>query len=192
MAMIRSFIAIAVPAEVQQRLVELQAKLKAHGGRVRWPRPENIHLTLKFLGDTDEHLVDEIAGRLRQATASLSPFRLQIGGVGTFPNLKAPRVIWVGATSESDHLALLVRHIEEQMSALGFSKERRPFSAHLTLGRVKDLHGIQPIIAGLREFERFEGGAFLVDTIFLIKSELHPSGSIYTPLKKIKIGGQSL
>lgn len=187
MAIIRTFIAVTVPADVQRQIADLQSKLKTAGGKVSWPKPENIHLTLKFLGDTDERRLDEIASGLTGAAASVRPFMLQICGVGAFPNLKYPRVIWVGAASEGNQLSLLVHNIEERMSAVGFPKERRPFSAHLTLGRVKDVHGIQPTIEKMQQYEKFDGGSFEVDIIHLIKSELHPAGSIYTSLRSIEI-----
>ncbi|MDZ7319298.1 MAG: RNA 2',3'-cyclic phosphodiesterase, partial [candidate division KSB1 bacterium] len=100
MGMIRTFIAVTIPADIQRQIAELQAKLKAAGGKVSWPRSENIHLTLKFLGDTDNRRLNEIARGLAQAAATVSPFELKIGSVGAFPNLKYPRVIWVGAVSE--------------------------------------------------------------------------------------------
>ncbi|MDZ7342600.1 MAG: RNA 2',3'-cyclic phosphodiesterase [candidate division KSB1 bacterium] len=187
MGMIRTFIAVTIPADIQRQIAELQAKLKAAGGKVSWPRSENIHLTLKFLGDTDNRRLNEIARGLAQAAATVSPFELKIGSVGAFPNLKYPRVIWVGAVSEGNQLQLLVHNIEEQMSALGFEKERRPYSAHLTLGRVKDVRGIQTTLEKLQQFEKFEGGSFEVDAIHLIKSELHPAGSIYTLLRTIEL-----
>lgn len=187
MKKIRTFIAIAISDVVRAKIAELQLHLKNAGGRVSWPRPENIHLTLKFLGDTDENQVEEIANQLNQMAKSISPFTITIKGVGAFPNLKFPRVIWVGAESEGDQIHQLVRNIEDRMADLGFKKESRPFSAHLTLGRVKEIKGIEPLIEKMQQVDNFEAGSLAVNEIRFIKSDLHSSGAIYTTLKKIEI-----
>lgn len=187
MKTIRTFIAIAIPGDVRAKIAELQFTLKNAGGHVSWPKPENIHLTLKFLGDTDENLINEISNQLNQSVKSISQFKIAIKGVGAFPNLKYPRVIWIGAESEGDQIRHLVSDIEDRIADLGFKKESRPFSAHLTLGRVKEVKGIEPIIERLQQTDNFEAGSFPVEEVRLIKSELHPTGAIYTTLKKFEI-----
>jgi 2'-5' RNA ligase len=185
MSKIRTFIAIEIPDEIRNKIGELQNSLKKVGGRISWTKPGNIHLTLKFLGDTDDNLIDEIASQLQASTASIQPIQITIGSVGTFPNFKYPRVIWVGAESEENRLRELAVKIEEGVERFGFKKENRPFSAHLTLGRVKDVKGIQPVMDKLKDQENFEAGLFLAKEVLLIKSELHPAGAIYTPLRKV-------
>jgi 2'-5' RNA ligase len=184
MSKIRTFIAIEIPAEIQNKIGALQSNLKGIGGRVSWTKPGNIHLTLKFLGDTDEDIIDEIAVELQEAVQNITGFEIIVQGVGVFPNFKRPRVIWVAAKSEGDQLQKLAAQIENCMENFGFEKETRRFSAHLTLGRVKDTKGIEPIMEKLKNYEEFEVGSFAVTEFYLIKSELHPAGSIYTPLKK--------
>jgi 2'-5' RNA ligase len=187
MSKIRAFIAIEIPTEIQDKIGELQNSLKGIGGRISWTKPGNIHLTLKFLGDTDEKIIDEIATELQQAVQKIEGFNISFQGTGVFPNFKRPRVIWVAAKSDGDHLEKLAAQIEDCMKNFGYEKENRRFSAHLTLGRVKDTKGIEPIMEKLRSYEEFVAGNFSVKEFYLIKSELHPAGSIYTPLKKIDL-----
>ena len=187
MSKIRTFIAIEIPTEIQDKIGELQNSLKGIGGRISWTKPGNIHLTLKFLGDTDEKIIDEIATELQQAVQKIEGFNISFQGTGVFPNFKRPRVIWVAAKSEGDQLEELAAQIEDCMKNFGYEKENRRFSAHLTLGRVKDTKGIEPIMEKLRSYEEFVAGNFSVKEFYLIKSELHPAGSIYTPLKKIDL-----
>lgn len=185
MSKIRTFIAIEIPGEIQEKIGELQNRLKGIGGKISWTKPANIHLTLKFLGDTDEEVVDEIAAELQQAVLTTTAFKIAVKGTGVFPSFKRPRVIWVGAESAGDELRQLAEQVEICMENFGFEKENRPYSAHLTLGRVKDVNGIQPVMDKLKNFYDIELGSFVATSFYLIKSELHRNGSIYTPLKKI-------
>lgn len=187
MSKIRAFIAIEIPGEIRTKISELQSSLKRLGGRISWTKPKNIHLTLKFLGDTDESLIDEIAEELKKMAASFSQFQIHVNGIGAFPNFKRPRVIWVGTNSENENLSKIAFEIENRMEKLDFKKETRKFSGHLTLGRIKDPTGIQPIIDRLQQNKDFHAGSFPVKELFLIKSQLHPTGSIYTILKKVNL-----
>ncbi len=190
MAKIRTFIAIEITEEIRNKIGELQNILKGLGGRISWTKPGNIHLTLKFLGDTDEGIIDEISAKLQQAVESIADFKITVKRTGTFPNFKRPRVIWVGAECEGEQMQKLTAQIEDCMENFGFEKEIRRFSAHLTLGRVKDIKGIEPVMEKLKNYENFEAGSFAVKNFFLIKSELHSAGAIYTPLKKIVLKNQ--
>jgi len=189
MTKIRTFIAIEIPEGIRQKIAELQDELRSLGGRVSWVKTENIHLTLKFLGDTDASMINDIASQLQRSVAAMAPFEVTVNGVGTFPNAKRPRVIWVGASSKpADQLKLLAARIDAETSRFGFQKEDRPFSGHLTLGRVKDPRGIEPILDRLRAHENFYADAFTAKEFVIMKSELHPAGSIYTVLKTIPFG----
>lgn len=187
MSKIRTFIAIEITEEIRNEISSLQSTLKELGGRVSWTKPKNIHLTLKFLGDTEENLIDEIEKELKGIAASFSRFQIQVKGIGAFPNIRRPRVLWVGTHNENDKISEVVSEIESRMETLDFQKEARKFSGHLTLGRVKDSRGIQPVIDKLRKNKDFDAGSFIVKEIFLIKSQLHPAGSIYTILKKVDL-----
>lgn len=185
MSEIRAFIAIEIPAEIQNKIGDLQNSLKGIGGRISWTKPGNIHLTLKFLGDIDEAIIDEISAELLLAVQNITGFKISVKAIGVFPNFRRPRVIWIGANSERDQLQELAAQIEDCMENFGFEKESRRFSAHLTLGRIKEATAIEPVMDKLESYEGFEAGSFDVNAFYLIKSELHPAGSIYTPLKRI-------
>ena len=188
MPKIRTFIAIEIPGKIQEKIGELHNRLKGSGSTISWTKPANIHLTLKFLGDTDNEIIDEIAAELQQAVQTITDFKINVKGTGAFPNFKRPRVIWIGAKSDGDQLQRLAEQVETCMENFGFEKENRRFSAHLTLGRVKDIKGIEPVMEKLKSYEEFEVGSFAVKEFYLIKSELNPAGSIYTTLKKIVLG----
>lgn len=187
MSKIRAFIAIEIPDEIREKISDLQSSLKNLGGRISWTKPKNIHLTLKFLGDTDEMLIDEIASELNKIAASINQFQIHVEEIGAFPNFRRPRVLWIGAKSENEELNSLAQQIENSMETLGLKKEARKFSGHLTLGRIKDSTGIQPVMDRLQKNQNFEAGLFHVKEFFLIKSELHPAGSIYTKLKNFEL-----
>ena len=187
MSFIRTFIAISIPPTILTRISLIQADLKKYNCRISWVKTKNIHLTLKFLGETNEEMIDDISEMLSKATESISQFSVSIKETGVFPDYRRPRIIWVGAESDNDLLGKLASNIDDKMSCLGFKKENRRFNAHLTLGRVKDSQGIQPILKELKNNEDFKAGTFLVEGVSLIKSELHSTGAIYTPLRKISL-----
>ena len=189
MGKIRTFIGIEIPAEIRTKIAEFQTDLKALGGRIAWVKPERIHLTLKFLGATDELLVEKIISQLEEVAFPRSPFRVKVGGVGAFPNFKKPRVIWVGVDEGIDILREVASDIDQRMSGFGFEKEKRQFSAHLTVGRVKDDRNIGSVIERLQQIQDFKAGEFIVSEMSFIKSQLTNEGPIYTTLKKIKFGG---
>ncbi len=188
--MARLFLAISLPVELKERLARLQEELKKIGADVRWVRPEGIHLTLKFLGEVPEDLIDQIVKLAEEAIreSGVKSLRLGLKGLGSFPPGKAPRVVWVGLTGDLKELALLKRHLEDKLARLGFEPEGRAFVPHLTLGRVKSGRGrdsLQKEIHRRREEEIAPEGALEISEIVLYRSTLHPQGAIYTPLRRI-------
>ena len=178
----RTFIAIEIPAEIRKEMAKVQDGLKNSGAEAGWTRPEGIHLTLKFLGEVPEPKTGEINKALVQAAEATSRFRLEIAGAGAFPNGKNPRVVWLGVSGEIDRLSALQRLVEESMTALGFDREDRAFSPHLTLARIKYLrpgYSWQKAIDNIKDI-RLAG--FDVDHISLMKSDMKPSGAVYTEL----------
>ena len=137
MAVLRAFIAIDLPPEVLQCLddVSQQLREKLIGAPVRWVPVENIHLTLKFLGDVSESNIDMLTDLLQSIVSNVKQFELSVGGLGAYPKPQRPRVIWVGVEAPPD-LMNAQRSVESEMSRLGYARERRPFNPHLTLGRV--------------------------------------------------------
>ncbi|MFZ5518145.1 MAG: RNA 2',3'-cyclic phosphodiesterase [Candidatus Zhuqueibacterota bacterium] len=185
MSLIRTFIAIQIPAEMKKEIGTLQEKFKSVGKSVSWVRPENIHVTLKFLGDTNEARIDEIEGKIKLAVSGVQPFQIEVKGVGAFPNLRRPRVIWVGAASEPAMLETIVEKLEKNLKELGFKPEDRKFTAHLTIGRVKDAPDGVALSGKVQAFAQFNAGSFETASIELIKSDLLPTGARYTTLRKI-------
>jgi 2'-5' RNA ligase len=193
MERIRSFIAIELPPPIRAELGSLEEKLK--GGRhpfVKWVDPEGIHLTLKFLGGVDSNLIPDIIETMTRVAQPAAPFSLQLGGLGVFPGWQRPQVLWVGMGGEVDKLVALQRNIEVALSPLGFTPESRPFRGHLTLGRLRERASprdkqsfgswVQPV--------RFESKlSFEVKALSLMKSQLTPSGAIYTQLASLELKG---
>jgi len=186
MEKLRTFIALDMPPEIKAALEKYVQPLKLLRGRISWVKPESLHLTLKFLGDTPANRVDEIAAALQEITATSTPFAADISGSGAFPNDKAPRVLWVGINNDSGTLLKLTKAIDERLHRFGFAKEKRDFTPHLTIGRVKDSR-LPEIIRALQE-KPFAAMPAPFNEIIFMKSELHPAGSIYTPLRKLALG----
>ena len=194
MEQIRSFIAIELPLEVKTELASLEKRIKA--GRhyfVKWVDPEGIHLTLKFLGNITSTAVPQIVEAITRAARPISPLRLQVEGLGAFPNLMRPQVIWVGIGGEVEKLGALQKGIDDALSPLGFTPESRSFSPHLTFGRLRDriTLGERQDFAQRISSMGFETGlSFEVSDIKLMRSQLTPRGAIYSQLASVKLVSQ--
>ena len=192
MNLLRAFIAIEIPLETREAVYKATASLqKRIGSSVRWVPVENLHLTLKFLGDVSPTNVEMLSQMLR-AEADLFPcFELRLHGLGSFPNLKRPRVIYVGVQAPVIFEGLQ-RGIEAASRKLGYESEERRFSPHLTIGRVRQnvTAAEQQTIRRTLEEPRIDSlGNARVDSVHLYRSDLRPTGSVYTrlysaPLKK--------
>ena len=187
---IRSFIAVELPDDVLFTVSRVQGHLKSYGFRTKWVRPANIHLTLKFLGDIDSGTIDEIASAMVSAAEGCAPISLAARGIGVFPNIKRPRVLWAGLTGEVNLLIELQRKLDDWLSDIGFAKERRSFKGHLTLGRFKARVNSTELMRALKEFEDFETQSFMARELILFKSELRPSGAVYSKLAGISLEGK--
>jgi 2'-5' RNA ligase len=189
---IRSFIAIELPEEARSGLGKLRNELeRVEQTFVKWVNPEGIHLTLKFLGSIPSKQVAEVGEAMEGATREISPFHLEISGLGAFPNLKQPRVLWVGISGELDKLLGLQRNIDSALSPLGFTKEERPFMPHLTLARIRERAspGERRTFGELVVSTIFEDKYHIaVDAINLMRSQLTPAGAIYTRLSLVGLG----
>ncbi len=187
--MIRSFIAIELPSEVRLVLDQVQRELKGSVTGVRWVQPEGIHLTLKFLGSIPPEQVPAIAGAVREVVHGESPLALNVSGLGAFPNARRPRVIWVGIVGEVERLGRLQARLESALEPLGFSREERPFRPHLTVGRVKDPRRPPDLTRALAETTVPASNPFDVREILVYKSDLRPTGAIYTKLQHLPLAG---
>ncbi len=188
--MIRSFLAIEIPRTIQKGIEEVQRELKSSRADVRWVSPDKIHLTLKFFGNIDESKIDLIVKSIEGPTGASTPFPLKVRGVGAFPHLKNPRVIWIGLVDGQEVLVYFQRQLERELEKIGFKPEERAFHPHLTLGRMKSGKGREALAGKMEEHRDEELGDFLVEKAVLFKSELRPTGPIYTPLREIKLGGE--
>ena len=186
---IRLFIAIELSQSIHDQLADLMTELKKFDWKAaKWVRSENIHLTLKFLGDTEQNKLPLLKSSLVEACKDIKPFKLIIKGTGVFPSRKNPRVLWVGMT-ESVELSHLYTAVEEAMTAFGYKKEDRPFSPHLTLARIPfigDTTAMETTMKKLFDARSREFGRVIVRRITLFQSTLGSSGSTYTPLAFIR------
>lgn len=151
---------------------------------VTWVKPDNLHITLKFLGDTPQEKIPSITARLQQCAAALSPFDFSVKKFGYFGNLSFPRVLWMGIEQEEKNIENAFRLVQKEMDALGFQQEKQGFKPHLTIGRVKKMEGTHK----LRELESELSGLLLqqirVDSFTLYKSKLTSTGPVYSVVEK--------
>ena len=183
---IRTFIAINISDDVRAAIAEFQGTLREHKADVKWVRPDSIHITLKFLGDVEATRIKEIARSVQEAVKPAEPFTVSVQGVGTFPNDRRPRVLWVGVRTGADILSDVAVRIDVALSDLGFEKEKRRYSAHLTLGRVRSTKGIEAVVRAMRALG-FETKPFDVVEIDVMQSVLQRTGAVYSVLERIKL-----
>jgi RNA 2',3'-cyclic 3'-phosphodiesterase len=182
---VRCFVAIDIPQEIKSAISGIIRKIGRVEG-IRWVSESNMHLTLKFLGEVGDTLVPDIEKRLRAVGARHRFSSTGIRGTGAFPNLKRPNVLWVGL-DRSEPLEALAHDIESELAELGFAGENRPFSPHLTIGRVRDLRGIEPALRELSTYKDTFFGTIEVGEILLMKSVLKPSGAEYSKEAVIRL-----
>ena len=180
----RGFIAIEVKSF--PKLIEFENELKKSGAIIKLVEPENIHITLKFLGDTDSEFIDQIEEIIKKAVQNVKEFKITLKEVGVFPNQNYIKVIWIGI-NDKEKLSEISKKIDEGCSKIGFEKEKRRFSTHLTIGRVKSAKNKQNILKILEKYKDTVFGEVLVNKIILKKSELTSEGPIYTNIRDIKI-----
>jgi 2'-5' RNA ligase len=175
----RAFIAIDLPATVRLYLNEVQEVLKPYELPVKWVRPQNIHLTLKFLGDTATDQTAGIVAAMTSAVKDCPSVSLKAKDIGVFPDLKRPRVVWAGVDGQLEILQNLQRTLDNHLAERGFAKDPRIFRAHLTLGRAKGKIVSARMKTAIDELRGRESELFEVDRIVLFKSELRPTGAVY-------------
>jgi RNA 2',3'-cyclic 3'-phosphodiesterase len=190
---LRAFIAIELPVEIKNNLRERQSRLKSSSANlVKWVDPENIHLTLKFLGNIKTGDIEAVTAAMQNAAVQGKVVSLQLQNLGAFPNLNRVQVIWVGLGGELDSLIKLQKNLENNLAKIGFAPEARPFAPHLTLGRVRDTAGqiekqnIGKAIGGLKSESAVN---FSATALSLMQSDLRPQGPLYTCLNKIALPG---
>ena len=184
---IRSFIAFELPAAVISLLDHVQQELKSLRLKAGWVRPQNIHLTLRFLGNINPADIENIGGAMADAVAECTPFTLTVGGIGFFPGIKRPRIIWVGLGGATAVLLEVQRNLEDRLATVGFPKEKRSFKAHLTLGRIRQAVDPNTLGRAIEYCSDIGRQQFTADRIILFKSDLRPSGAVYSQLKQVDL-----
>lgn len=182
----RSFIAIEIPEEIRNKVIEFQNRLKSIHDDIKWVRVESLHLTLKFLGDVEENRLNDLTALIHEAIQEFEPFEVDLGGSGVFPNRHRPNVLWIGILKGKEYLRTMASVLNRSLIKMGFDEEKRKYHPHLTVGRVRSRQKIIKTIE-LMESLSFLEQSFWVQELILMKSDLKPSGAEYTPLEHFKL-----
>lgn len=190
MARVRTFIGVAIGESIRKNAVALQQLLAKSGAAVKWVEPENLHITLLFLGEVDERELAAFCRTVSAAVASEPPFTLRVSGVGAFPNARRPKTIWAGITDGAAELIQLHARLEPPLLELGcYRSEGRAYSPHLTLGRVKSEADGHLLTAELLRYRDWSGGQTTANEVLLFTSELRRDGPVYTALGRGQLRG---
>lgn len=182
--MIRSFIAFDIDSElVIKRLSEIQKTLVNTGADLKIAQPQNIHVTMRFLGNISPNMVDSIYEEMEKV--SFVPFEIELRGLGAFPSLRYARVVWAGIKNGAEKLADIFDQLEPLLLGLGFRSDPKGFSPHLTIARVKSGRNKAELIRTVQEFEDYQFGIIKASCLRLKKSVLTPKGPIYSTLKEV-------
>lgn len=183
----RAFLALELPPDVRARLTAVRRELARHGGAVRWARDDQLHVTVKFLGDVEATALDALHEALLASLSATPPLAAAVRGLGAFPDLRRPRVVWAGI--ECAALTRIAVAVDGAAAAIGVAPEARPFHAHVTLGRVKEAAGSAPLrrAIGVRQADQF--GACVFTELLAFRSDLRRDGALYTKLWSIPFGG---
>jgi RNA 2',3'-cyclic 3'-phosphodiesterase len=184
--LIRTFICIEIPESIRTRVGRLQETLRKIDAQVSWTEPSSIHLTLKFLGGVHPSRLQRVGKSLERAAIGIGPIEVEIGGVGCFPSIRNPRVLWIGISSVSEPLNRLHSKIEDELTREDFEREKRKFSPHLTIGRIRTPQNAACVAETLIT-TGFDSATFTATEVILMRSDLTPSGSIYTPQAAIRL-----
>jgi 2'-5' RNA ligase len=189
--MLRLFIAIPLPTRVQRRLAEESDRLRLAGAPVRWVGPENLHITLRFLGEVAEAELLGLIDILKDVVPGVGGLELVARGLGAYPSLSRPRVVWCGVTGrdeeELEELQDLYRRLDRELGKAGFRRDRRSFAPHVTLGRVRGTRNLDGLIERLGPSLRREFAHFSVKEIVLFESHQGRQGSVYTPVQTVSL-----
>ncbi len=184
---VRVFVAVAISPELERECAGLIRKLQDIPAQVKWVRPEGIHITLKFLGNVAQAQLPQIKQAIQRAVEGQRAFSITSNGIGGFPSLKRPRVIWIGLQENTlAPLKQLQQRVEAELARLGFEPENRPFKPHLTLGRVRTPRNIELVVNTL-EKHPLQPISFPVEEVLLMRSELRRDGARYTPLERFAL-----
>jgi 2'-5' RNA ligase len=189
--MMRLFIGLPVEKRVQKELGQITSVLNTKGGKVKWVKPKLIHLTVRFLGDTDEGLIGDLSKLIDRVAAQTQTIGTIVDSLGGFPNLNRPRVIWAGLSGATEVLTKVAGEVERSVRELGFKAESNRFKAHLTIGRVRDPRPLGTLPDYIKSFE-MRPLELTFDRLILYKSTLTPEGPIYEHLHVANLGEERL
>lgn len=184
---IRTFICIEIPESIRSRISRLQETLRQIDAPVSWTKPSNIHLTLKFLGGVEASRIERVSKALERAAKGVRPFEVEVSGAGCFPSPRSPRVLWVGVSNVPERLQHLYTNIEDELSRGGFEREKRKFSPHLTIGRIRTPPKAA-VVAEALIASGFAPETFKATEVIVMRSDLKPTGSIYSRQASITLG----
>jgi 2'-5' RNA ligase len=186
---LRAFVAFKLPNHITERAAALQCALKASGLKLQWVKPQNLHLTLKFLGDIPETDISKIGAAIDYVAGNEPPLEMTLQGMGVFPGIKRPRVLWLGFGGQVQNLKRLHLKLEDQLDKIGFDRDKRRFKAHLTIARIKRRVAPERLLDALTVEGDFAPHPFVVSKMVLYKSDLRPQGAVYTALAETELVG---
>jgi 2'-5' RNA ligase len=180
---IRSFLAFELPPEIREEIGKISRELRKSRLPARWVREENIHLTIVFLGSIDENVVEDLKEKVGSVVEGFAGFKARLSGAGVFPNGRKPRVLWIGLEGDIGGLSRLRDELQDALKVFGLREEKRPFRAHLTLGRFKDrLDDDEELKWILDRYHDIASELYSLDELVLFKSDLKPGGPVYTKM----------
>jgi 2'-5' RNA ligase len=188
MRRIRTFIAVDIGQEIRDRIVSLQENLARSGVEVKWVEPENLHITLLFLGEVEAKEIAQVCRIVQQGVEERAPFTLSVETVGCFPNARRPRIVWVGIGTGTQELCAIHDALEVPLEELGFRREERKYTPHITMGRVKSDRPTDTLSAALAKRADWSGGEVSIGEVLVMGSELKSDGPEYTVLGRAKLG----
>ena len=187
MPTLRTFVALPLDSHIVTSLQDLHQKLQSLPVDVKWVKPHSIHVTIKFLGDVEEAHLDSIYEAIHQGVSGVKPWRVGVKHIGTFPGMRNPRVVWVGLDDPTGTIMTVQDQVQAELVKIGFEKERRAFTPHLTVGRVRTPKGKKDLVSFLLDEREREFGEMQVNRVVLYKSDLKPTGAEYTALQEFTL-----
>lgn len=182
----RLFIAARIDKEIEKQIGDFLNQFHKIPCRIKWVEPHNVHITLKFLGETEPRLLEPIKQAIQDSIQGASPFEISFQDCGVFPNMRAPRVFWIGINDPQKRLTEIAKKLDSNLTALGFEPEKRGFSPHLTLGRAKEGSQVD-LIKNVFAKATFGPIPLRVEAVSLIESQLRPAGPIYKDLNEFSL-----
>ena len=188
---IRCFVAIEIPSTIRDKLAQIQDILRNHIRHALWVNPKNFHLTLKFLGEVERTQLDTVEAAVQKVAMNHSPFSMRVGGIGAFPNLTRPRVVWCGVKVGAAEISELAQEINLELDRCGYPRDERISNPHLTIARIKERMDLRPFTDTFHQYESIDGASMTVHEISLVRSQLQLTGAVYTRLKSCRLNTEA-